>query len=242
MRKTKDVISDAIASDIVSAVVGNDVNNSPTVSVPSASASSPTVSTVGQVSVGPQMIGTSTGITSNQYVSSTLYAEPESMKDVVREPSLLKRIYMFLTRSVNESTYKHDFVSSIITVHADRYWSVIRVNEQGQVYFKVFRGWFGGRWLYRCGILRGYALYWESVPAREKLESTLGLAHLRVEEMISQDKKRLENVDFIKAVCKTDPDNLKMIAELDKLDKGIDVSYNPNVAFTASSSGAGSGP
>ena len=211
----------------------NDVVNSPTVAIGP-----------GEVSGGPGAWGTSTGgisSTSNKFVFSSPVAEVESLKDVGREPNILKRIYMLLTRSVNESNYKFNFVSNTITVHADRYWSVIRVNEQGQVYFKVFRGWFGGRWLYRCGILRGYTLYWESVPSREKLESTLGLTHLKIEEMISQDKKRRENVEFVKAICKTDPDNLKIIAELDKLDKGVDVSYNSDVSFTVSSPGTVSG-
>ena len=216
---------------IDNAVVSNNIGNGTVVGPP-------VVTLGGSVNVGPAVLGTSTGDSSN-----FAFAESETMKDAGREPSLLKRIYMFLTRSVNESNYKYNFVNNTITVHADRYWSVIRVNEQGQVYYKVFRGWFGGRWLYRCGILRGYSLYWESVPSREKLESTLGLTHLKIEEMISQDKKRLENVKFINEICKTDPDNLKIIAELDKLDKGLDVSHNEGTASfaVASSSGTVSG-
>jgi len=225
-------------------IISNDVNAGATFSVPSASASSPTVTIGGQANVGPQplVMGTSAGTVPNQFTFTTPYEEPETLKDAGREPNLLKRLYMFLTRSVNENNYTHHAsISNIITVHPDRYWSVIRVNEQEQVYYKVFRGWFGGRWLYRCGILRGYDLYWESVQSREKLESTLGLTHLKIEEMIKKDKKRLEKIDFVKAICKTDPDNLKIIAELDKLDKGIDQSYDEGVAFTVSSPGTVSG-
>ena len=243
MSENSDPIAEMISNDIVSGVLSNDVGSGGIISVPSASVSSPAVTVGGQVNVGSATLGVSTGgtVSSNQFTFSTPYAEPESLQDAAKDPGILKRIYMFLTRSVNESNYKHDFISNIITVHADRYWSVIRVNEQGQVYYKVFRGWFGGRWLYRCGILRGYTLYWESVLSREKLESTLGLAHLKIEELIKQDKKRLEKVEFIKAICKTDPDNLKIIAELDKLDKGIEVSHTQEVAFAVSSPGTVSG-
>ena len=241
MSKNSDPIAEMISNDIVSGVLSNDVGSGGIVSVPTASIVAPNVTVGGQVNVGPVTLGTSAG---TNLTFASPYEESDTLKDTGNEPNLLKRIYMFLTRSVNESNHIYTFVSNTITVHADRYWSVIRVNEQGQVYYKVFRGWFGGRWLYRCGILRGYSLYWESVPSREKLESTLGLTHLKVEEMISKDKKRRKNIEFVKEICKTDPDNLKIIAELDKLDKGINESYDEgaSVAFAVSGAGTGSGP
>ncbi len=239
--------NDVVGNNIVEDKIHNVENDNVVVNFPTVAIGSGNV-TVGPdewgptVTVGPGAWGTSTSGNSNQFTFSPPVAEPESLKDVGKEPNILKRIYMLLTRSVNETNYKHNFVSNTTTLYPGRYWSVIRVNEQGQVYFKVFRGWFGGRWLYRCGLFRGQTIYWESVPSREKLESTLGLTHLKIEEVISQDKKRHENIEFIKAICKTDPDNLKIIAELDKLDKGVDVSYNEGVAFSVSGSGTGPGP
>lgn len=162
-----------------------------------------------------------------------------------KKPNVFQRIYMRLTRSINESNYKHDSISYKLITYDDKYWAVIRANESGLVWFKVFRGWRGGQLLYRCGILRGLSLYWESVPQREKIEATLGAACLKVEETIRKDQKRRKQIAFIKETCKTDPDNLKMIAELDKLDKGIPTEetkvdmYAPQ--FTVSGSGTYSG-
>jgi len=165
----------------------------------------------------------------------------------VKPPNIFQRMYMRATRSINESNYKYKFVTHKVTSYEDKYWSVVRVNEEGHVWYKVFRGWWGGRFLYRCGILRGYSLYWESIPKREKLEATLGAAYLGVDQTITDDKKRRKQIKFIQETCKTDPDNLKMISELDKLDKGVGVEDGPTgdmyaQQFTVSGSGTFSGP
>lgn len=159
-----------------------------------------------------------------------------------------KRISMFFTHPVADTNYKYNFISRIITTYEDRYWSLIKVNENGQVYFKLFRGWWG-RFLYKFGIVRGSDLYWDSVPPRDELASTLGLTHLQIEHMIKKDLEKRASIKNIKELCTTDPDNLKMIAELDKLDKGIQIDDTKQddgammaQTFTVSGSGTYSGP
>ena len=167
---------------------------------------------------------------------------------VAPNPRILTRIFqrisMFFTQPVLESSYKYNFISRIITTYEDRYWSIIKVNENGQVYFKLFRGWWGGRLLYKCGIRMGTKLHWDSVPPRDELASTLGVTHLQIEFMIKRDTVRRASIKNIKLLCTTDPDNLKMIAELDKLDKGTqvddtkqDVGAMMLPAFTVAGSG-----
>ena len=152
-----------------------------------------------------------------------------TLGEVEDRPGLIiqffKRISMFFTHPVSETNYKYNFISRIITTYEDRYWSLIKVNENGQVYFKLFRGWWG-RFLYRLGVVRGSDLYWDSVPPRDELASTLGLTYLKIECMIKKDLEKRASIKNIRELCTTDPDNLKMIAELDKLDKGSNIDNN----------------
>jgi len=200
--------------------------------------------------LGPLTGGMFQGITSQlpSIISTSGTSAGTNFGDVERRPRILTRIFqrisMFFTHPVLESSYKYNFISRIVNTYEDRYWSIIKVNENGQVYFKIFRGWWGGRLLYKCGILRGTKLYWDSVPLREKLESTLGSTYLQIEHMMKKDLERRNSVKNVKELCKTDPDNLKMIAELDKLDKGTqidDIRQDAGVMVGPAVTVAGSG-
>ena len=193
-------------------------------------------------------IGIMPDVSNPQIVTNTGTNYTDQYDQSGKEPRVFikfwKRILMFFNRPVMQSNYVYNFISRIVTTYEDRYWSLIKVNENGQVYFKLFRGWWGGRFIYKFGIRRETELYWDSIPPREKLEATLGATYLCIEGMIKKDLEKRTSIKNIKELCKTDPDNLKMIAELDKLDKGTqvdDTKQDAGVLFASSFRVAGSG-
>jgi hypothetical protein len=120
-------------------------------------------------------------------------------------------------------------------IHGNGYWSLIRVYEYDDtVSFKLMKGswfkrifwrpwhhWFAG------GFITG--------EERGSLEVALGSVYLEIDERIELREKKKTHGKFVKNMMKTDPDNLKMIAGLDTLDKATKPAEAPKASGTVSS-------
>jgi hypothetical protein len=116
------------------------------------------------------------------------------------------------TKKVNE--YK---TRTIRKNYKGRYYALIKVYEDNdEVYYSINRGR-GLKWM--TWYLPWWEFRFEGVKPRESLEATLGVTYLKIDQTLEAMKENKKHAKFVKDILKTDPDNLKMIAELDKLDK-----------------------
>jgi hypothetical protein len=111
------------------------------------------------------------------------------------------------------------------------YWAVLKVYEDSElVYCSLNHG-------HRWKRLLWHLPYWDFTffeSFGDTLESKLGNAYLKMDKMIEADKGSKGHSKFVKDMVKTDPENLKMIAGLDKLDKAtnparLKSAYSSNV-------------
>jgi hypothetical protein len=103
--------------------------------------------------------------------------------------------------------------------HGKGYWSLIKVYEEDDtVYFKLMKGHIFKRIFWRFWNFY-FADGFDAAEKRDNLEATLGMAYLKIDELIEVKDKDRSHAKFVKNMMKTDPDNLKMIAGLDTLDR-----------------------
>jgi hypothetical protein len=121
-------------------------------------------------------------------------------------------------------------VAKIVTNHGDGYFSDIRITQEDYIHYKLFRGSWFVKLLYKLGWreprdAEGCKIQWEAIPGQEvrdrKLEVMLGKTYLKIDELIAEEANIDEHEEFILGIADTDPENLKMIAGLKVLDDGM---------------------
>ncbi len=111
-------------------------------------------------------------------------------------------------------------IRSRIVTYSDGYWAKISINETDHVTYKLFNSGWMAKALHKIGFRKVIESGWSSVKQRDTVEATLGATYLAIDEAIQEDMKKMKHSKFLKEMIKTDPDNLKAIAQLDMLDKG----------------------
>jgi hypothetical protein len=97
------------------------------------------------------------------------------------------------------------------------YYVLIKVYEDtDEVYYSINRG---RGWKWMTWYAPWWDFQWKLADSRDTLESTLGAMYLKVDTSLESMNANKKHAKFVKDILKTDPDNLKMISELDKLDK-----------------------
>ena len=100
------------------------------------------------------------------------------------------------------------------------YWAKIEVNDTDHVTYKVFNSGWLAKTFNKIGFRKVLGNGWDSVKQRDTVEATLGATYMAIDQAIEDDLRQAKHSKFLKDMIKTDPDNLKAIAQLDMLDKG----------------------
>ena len=109
---------------------------------------------------------------------------------------------------------------SRIISYDNGYWVKITIESNDHVRYKLFNGGWLAKSLHKIGFRKIIDSGWDSVKQRDTIEATLGATYMAIDEAIAEDMKKSKHSTFLKEMIKTDPDNLKAIAQLDMLDKG----------------------
>ena len=117
--------------------------------------------------------------------------------------------------------------------YSNGYWAKIEINETDHVTYKVFNSGWLAKVFSTAGFRKVTVNGWDSVKQRDTVEATLGATYMAIDEAIATDESATKHSTFLKEMIKTDPDNLKAIAQLDMLDKcdgpGTEDDRNPAV-------------
>ena len=150
----------------------------------------------------------------------------------------------FSSEKTNRYDQDSDVVASKLTGHGDGFWSEIRIYDNDYIRFQLHRGSRFKKLLFWMGLSdgpkdsEGQRAAWDSIGTHQldpgyKLESNLGKTYLLIDEMIAGEMKDEEHRKFIRGIADTDPENLKMIAGLKKLDEGMTAPLSPTTAGTS---------
>lgn len=132
-------------------------------------------------------------------------------------------------------------VTTIKTKHDRGFWSLVRIHQDDFVDYKLMRGrwsWFKYTFfrISPHSVVGNDRNHWycldDQFEKDYKLEVNLGKAFLKIDELIynvvreeaeevEEIRQKIRHRCFIKDLAKTDPENLKMIAGLKKLDDGL---------------------
>ena len=118
-------------------------------------------------------------------------------------------------RRVDRVTERKRMVS-----YSDGYWAKIEVRDDDHVSYKVFNSGWLAKTFNQIGFRKVIGNGWDAVKQRDTIEATLGATYMAIDEAIAEDLRKTEHSKFLKEMIKTDPENLKAIAQLDMLDKG----------------------
>ena len=121
--------------------------------------------------------------------------------------------------------------------YPDGYWAKIEINETDHVTYKVFNSGWLAKMFNSVGFRKVLVNGWDSVKQRDTVEATLGATYMAIDESIAADLKSAKHSKFLKEMIKTDPENLKAIAQLDMLDKGDGPGTDTAVEPVLSASG-----
>ena len=100
------------------------------------------------------------------------------------------------------------------------YWAKIEIKDNDHVSYKVFNSGWLAKTFNKIGFRKVLVNGWDSVKQRDTVEATLGATYMAIDEAIATDESSASHSTFLKEMIKTDPENLKAIAQLDMLDKG----------------------
>jgi hypothetical protein len=167
------------------------------------------------------------------------------------------------TSTGNEpAVYDREYeVEQIVKKHSKGYYYLISVNDTDDVYFMVFNGSKLAYWLHKLTNrvppnaekvnAGGCDGNWDIVRKRTHLPATLGAAYQEIDEVVKAHKETyketLEHDDYIAGLLDTEPENLKMIEGLEKLQEGepeaessaSSCGYNSTVSFSGISQATG---
>ncbi len=104
--------------------------------------------------------------------------------------------------------------------YSDGYWAKIDISDSDHVSYNVFNSGCLAKKFNKIGFRKVLGNGWDSVKKRDTVEATLGATYMAIDEAIEEDLRKMEHNKFLKEMIKTDPENLKAIAQLDMLDKG----------------------
>ena len=129
------------------------------------------------------------------------------------------------TTTGDAPSYRREYEVSRIVKRSKGYFYVISVDATDDVFFRVWKvGMFPymiAKMFKRFGRdIDGNRESWNSVTKRTHLPATLGSAYEKVDEAIKEDIGNLEHDRYVKDMLKTDPENLKMIGGLERLQEG----------------------
>lgn len=100
------------------------------------------------------------------------------------------------------------------------YWAKITVDDNDHVIYMLYHSGWLAKLFHKLGFRKVVSGGADSVKQRDTVEATLGATYMAIDEAIADDLKTVEHSKFLKDMIKTDPENLKAIAQLDMLDKG----------------------
>jgi hypothetical protein len=129
------------------------------------------------------------------------------------------------TGATTSVTHNREFEVSRIVKREKGYFYVISVDACDEVFYRV---WKGGRIPYyfakifgRFGRdIEGNNGTYQSVTKRSHLPATLGSAYDMIHADIDEDRKQRNHGKYVADMLTTPPENLKMIGDLERLDKG----------------------
>ncbi len=114
--------------------------------------------------------------------------------------------------------------------HSKGYYYKIRVNSDDTVNYQIYEGGRLARLIYAVThATTGPPIWqasgapsseWSSVRKRTHLPATLGECYEKIDEEIAQLKEAKEHTEYAKGLLDTDPENLKMIGDLEALQEG----------------------
>ncbi len=123
------------------------------------------------------------------------------------------------TITVNRKVERPTSRSRVVS-YPNGYWVKITINDNDSVSYKLFNSGWLAKAFHKIGFRKVLNNGWTSVKQRNSVEATLGATYMEIDEAIEEDMKKTEHCKFLKEMIKTDPENLKAIAQLDMLDKG----------------------
>lgn len=109
------------------------------------------------------------------------------------------------------------------------YWAKINITDGDHVQYRLFNSGWLAKTFHKIGFRKVIDGGWDSVKQRDNIEATLGATYMAIDAAIAEDIKKKDHRKFLKEMIKTDPDNLKAIAQLDMLDKGDGPGSSPPV-------------
>ena len=118
----------------------------------------------------------------------------------------------------------------------DGYWAKVEVSDTDHVSYKVFNSGWLAKTFNQIGFGKGFGNTvngWDSIKQRDTIEATLGATYMAIDEAIAEDLRKTEHGKFLKEMIKTDPENLKAIAQLDMLDKGDGPGAESSIGVSA---------
>jgi hypothetical protein len=135
----------------------------------------------------------------------------------------------YILNGTKQAEYHREYeVEKITKPHSKGYYYTLSVSDTDDVFFQVFNGSKIAYWLHKLTgkepintvQVGNVHNSWGTVRKRTHLPATLGAAHTTIDEAVEAHKEALAHDDYVAGLLQTDPDNLKMIEGLEKLQEG----------------------
>jgi hypothetical protein len=139
-------------------------------------------------------------------------------------------------------------VKQIVKKHSKGYYYLISVSDTDEVFFMVYHASDLAYWVHKIigahlPSAKQVTEGWGNVRKRTHLPATLGAAYQAIDEAVEAHKETykevMEHDEYIGGLLETEPENLKMIEGLEKLQEGDPeteaeefVGYNTTVSFS----------
>lgn len=132
------------------------------------------------------------------------------------------------TTGTTQPEYDREYEVATITKkhskkYSKKYWYTISVSDTEDVHYIVYHT--GNLMYWLCKLLHkepneSLSHGWVSVKKRTHLPATLGAAYQEIDKVVAGHKETMEHDEYLTEMLKTDPENLKMIEGLEKLEEG----------------------
>lgn len=165
--------------------------------------------------------------------------------NAMQAPYQLNGSAILTTTGNTVAEYDREYeVEKVVKQHSKSYYYVLSVSDVDDVFFKIYRGNKVAWWLHKTfGAVPSNAEDiggddWNTVRKRTHLPATLGAAHKDIDDAIAEHKEVVEHDKYVAELLETEPENLKMIGDLEKLQEGEPedepghAQYSSNIAFS----------
>lgn len=159
------------------------------------------------------------------------------LKKTYTSPIIYNTMGLGTTTGNDLTKYDREYeVEKVAKQHSKKYFYVISVSDTEDVHYQVYHGGKIAFWVFKLLIenphywkstIAGSNTSWKSIRKRTHLPATVGATYLEIDKDIEAHKQTLEHDAYAKGILEAEPDGLKMIEGLEKLQEGEPEDEDP---------------